>query len=76
MKTEDKAKELVESFAKTVPPVFFGVVMERNWQVAKQCALICVEEIIDVLGGAGVYSFADEKISEYWEEVKLKIQSF
>lgn len=43
---------------------------------AKQCALIAVEEILDILGGAGVYSFADEKVSEYWEQVKKEIKKY
>lgn len=43
-------------------------------QSAKQCALLAVDEILDVLGGWGVYSFADIKVTSFWEDVKLEIK--
>ena len=42
--------------------------------LSKRCALIAVEEIIDVLGGAGVFSFADPSVTQYWEQVKQEIE--
>lgn len=41
---------------------------------SKKCAKIAVEELLDVLGGAGVYSFADDKVAEYWNQVKTEIE--
>lgn len=41
---------------------------------AKECALLAVDEILDVLGDVGVYSFADPNVAIYWEEVKTEIK--
>ncbi len=41
----------------------------------KKCALIAVEEVLDLLGGAGVFSFADYTVSAYWELVKVEIEN-
>jgi hypothetical protein len=43
-------------------------------QNAKKVAMICVDEILNVLGGSGVYSFADATVSEYWIDVKKEIE--
>ncbi|MEO6304178.1 MAG: hypothetical protein ABIP51_13515, partial [Bacteroidia bacterium] len=43
-------------------------------QSAKDCAIIAIDEILDVLGGTGVYSFADIKVTAYWEDVKAEIE--
>ena len=71
MTPKDKAEELVEKMY-LVPNSYGECLMET--EEAKKCALIAVDEIIDVLGGSGVYSFADIKVSEYWEEVKKEIE--
>lgn len=41
---------------------------------ARECAIICVDEIIEVLGSAGVYSFADKKVTNFWDNVKKEIE--
>ncbi len=46
MNYEEEAIELVETFAETIKPL---VLVERDWTVAKQCALICVDKILDAL---------------------------
>jgi hypothetical protein len=55
---KEKAKELVESFT-------FNC---RECDNAKQCALICVDEILNA-----VTTIADKKY-EYWQEVKKEIE--
>lgn len=40
----------------------------------KQCALIAIDEIIDILGGVGVYGYADAAVEQYWNEVKQEIE--
>lgn len=47
--TETKANELIEHFAETIPAIEYGVLLERNCIAAKQCAIICVKEIIEAL---------------------------
>jgi len=72
---KEKAIELVEKYGNAQ---YGGCMMcdeyEDKLESAKQCALIAVDEILDVLGGSGVYSFADSNVSVYWEVVKKEIE--
>lgn len=61
-----KAREIVISFQFQNPPL--------NFDLAKNCAIINVKNIIDVLGDEGVYAFADPKVSEKWERILSKIE--
>ena len=68
MKTRDKAKELVENFSYSV-----GDIPECNIDYrAKQCALICVDEMLfeleDIEDG-----YRMDRV-EYWEEVKQELE--
>ena len=59
---EQKAKELVERFAPIMP--------NEDWkEKAKQCALLCVDEILDINSVDKDYD-----LSTYWEEVKTEIE--
>jgi hypothetical protein len=40
---------------------------------AKQCALIAVDEILDVI--VMIYDYDFEKLNPYWEEVKKEIEA-
>lgn len=79
MTAAEKAKELVEKFKDHVY-CFMGSGMLTNtsdenvttWN-AKACSIIAVDEILDVLGDVGVYSFADPKVTAYWKSVKEEI---
>jgi hypothetical protein len=68
---KEKAKELFDKFYKIEPvePIYIG--MDRGQ--AKQCALICVDEIINymdkLVGGEVYYSELN-----YWQEVKQEIE--
>ncbi len=65
MKAKDKAKELVEEFYKWV-----ATPDDRDIEFykSKQCALICVDEILREIPKR----FDSEEI--YWEEVKKEIE--
>ena len=65
MKAKEKAKELFNRFYEIEPvePIYVGV----NIGQAKQCALICVDEI---LGGSRLFYIEDYS---YWQEVKEEI---
>ena len=86
MKPEEKAKELVDKFLKKTPVKDFtkltveesGNELLRDLHVAKQCALICVEEI---LKSNPTESYSDPFIGisthcekSYWKKVKQQIQ--
>jgi hypothetical protein len=63
MTPKEKAKQLIEAMAFSC--------RECDYEAkAKQCALIAVEEIINVIIGS--YDYELEKI--YWQEVKTEIE--
>jgi hypothetical protein len=72
MTAKDKAKELVERFLalKKINPN--AITRPWNWQEAKQCALICVDEMLSIYDAEG-YDSEDYKIV-YLEEVKQEIE--
>ena len=66
MKAKDKAKELVERFKyRTIRGTEFEAM---SISLAKQCALICVDEILREIPKI----FDSEEI--YWKEVKKEIE--
>ena len=73
MEAKEKAKELVEHYAETIEPIEYGVILERNWKNAKECALITVNEILK--HEANCHSVLDGA-TEYWREVKQEIINF
>jgi len=68
MTHKEKAKELVDTyrFALSIPNAPLG---EYKDSISKQCALICVYEILIVLENERVFESID-----YWEEVKKEIE--
>lgn len=66
MKTpKEKSKELVENYYKQLPQWV-------NKKDAKQCALICIDEIIDAIDW---HYFETPNIQlEYWKSVKIEIE--
>jgi len=73
MKAEDKAKELLNKFAR-IPFSMNFVDSEIGDSKGKQCALIAVNEIIKTI--CYCYPSKNEKMSfvEYWQEVKQEIE--
>jgi hypothetical protein len=69
MNPQEKAKELIEYFAETVPHKEFGEIMERDWLTAKKCALITATEVINEFPVGHTGSF-EQKRQKYWKEVK------
>jgi len=77
MKTEDKAKELVEEFENIEDHLGFGdkVTLKGYSQaLAKQCALIAVEEILKSNLDSGVDNNKTTIQYSYWQEVKQHIE--
>tara|TARA_B110000881_G_C18105841_1_gene285039 strand:+ start:81 stop:305 length:225 start_codon:yes stop_codon:yes gene_type:complete len=72
MKAKEKAKELVERFLalKKINPN--AITRPYNWQEAKQCALIDIDNTIEALWNVGHSSCNDE--IEYHREVKKEIK--
>jgi hypothetical protein len=81
MKEKAKAKELIAyyRYALSLPNAPLG---DDKHRVAKQCALICVDEIIKVLNSGNLYMEHGKEDSntydtspEYWEAVKSEIEA-
>ena len=71
MTPKEKAKELVNKFIPFVDTYHYGFLVKN-----KQCALIAVDEILDIIEDDG-FTFAeyhDKKTIEYWFEVKQEIE--
>jgi hypothetical protein len=66
---KDKAKELVEKFLKQIIELAYAETKTK--ELAKQCALICVEEI---LKSHSDWSTEQDEVFDYWEEVKQEIE--
>jgi hypothetical protein len=84
MKPEQKAKELIESFAEAVPSIVIWndrgssntMLEERDWKIAKQCAIISVGQIMEVLNQISYMESGTTFIDygqTYWESVKNEI---
>lgn len=72
MTSEEKAKELYNKFYNTDSHQNSVTVRQET---AKQCALIAVDEILDVLDNSRVYAYDYDLslwdgISTYWQDVK------
>jgi hypothetical protein len=73
----EKAKELVESFLSfssneaTTEDGFIYSERMRVWN-AKQCALIAVDEILNIV--VGIYDYDSQVLYPYWNEVKQEIE--
>jgi len=70
MRAEDKAKELVEMY---IVFEFHTDSMRDQREIAKQCALIAVDEIINVIN-LKTLKGVKHPISEYYQEVKTEIE--
>jgi len=68
--TKEKAKELVWKFYNNIEHTISDEYSDKDWEIAKQCALIAVDELIkswdkDLYENCGA--------SEYWQEVKEEL---
>ena len=89
MEPKLKAQELVDKFYQTTPNEYFvnGTLSWEydNWEQAKQCALIAVDEILETTKVKwatqrkfpnGEYKFwKGVAYKKYWQEVKQEIEN-
>jgi hypothetical protein len=75
MTPKEKAEELVHKFKKysyypkTNNDMLFVNELNNN---AKQCALIAVDEILDLIDT--IYDYDREELDPYWKQVKQEIE--
>lgn len=74
MTPKDKAEELLNKYYDEVP--YYGQGNDQKHQEAKLCALICVDEIINLPVYFQDYEHGqkDESHLEFWQEVKSEIE--
>ena len=72
MNEKDKASDLVCSFYQIQSNEYdYGI----NWEMAKQCALISVDEIIEAIQFNTHNEYLYNRADEYWTEVKQEIDN-
>ncbi len=75
------AKILIDTFYKSlekngcyVKDSDCSIDFEDTKAAAMDSAIICIDQILDVLGGPGVYGFADPKVALQFEKVKAELE--
>jgi hypothetical protein len=71
MTPKEKAIELYNKFLNPSGDTYLYGMLEH--ESAKECALIAVDEILDVI--TSIYDYDFEKLNPYWEEVKQEIEN-
>jgi hypothetical protein len=69
MSPQEKAKELIDKYINLTDGWVYGI---KNWEHKKQCALICVDEIMHVIDWHE-FETPNEELN-YWNQVKEEIQ--
>jgi hypothetical protein len=77
MTPKEKAKELYNKFFRSVPFLSKGCHPMDDYNAAKQCALIAVDEIIKVFNPEnwGLEMDSAFESIEYWDKVKKEIEA-
>ena len=70
MTPQEKARDLVDKMYLKIPSVYDPTNLP-HYPIAKQCALIAVDEIIDLLQ---IKNYSQAYQYEYWNEVKHEIE--
>lgn len=78
MTPQEKAKELVDRFEQRFPLKSEVITTKGdlsweydNWEEAKQCALIAVDEILEI--DLPIFEEDADEFYDYWQEVKQEI---
>lgn len=76
MDSKQKSKELINSFAETIRPIAYGNLMERDWSGAKECALLCVDEIDAAIDFDWMEVQNLDRQHAHWQLVKEEIEKY
>jgi len=73
MNEKEKAEELLDSYLNELNQIDSLLLLSQKTFTAKQCALICVDEILQshYVVAVGIKS----SLYNYWEEVKKEIEA-
>jgi len=67
MNPKEKAVELLDSF-------YMPINLKTDYKEAKQCALICVDEIIEAINFDWMEEQNLDRQHAYWQEVRKEIE--
>jgi len=78
MTIQEKSKELVWKFYHNIEHTISNEYSDKDWEIAKQCSLIAVDEILNTNTlqdrSCGFIPLC-EKHTKYWQEVKKELQN-
>lgn len=75
MTPKEKAKQLVNKFLQANQGHFYQVTEADDLDAAKECALVLVNEIIEIKGKDSWMGVGDRNDPRYWNEVKQEIEN-
>lgn len=69
---QEKARELYKKYLEWVSPSYYldGTYNKQQQELAKQCEIICVDEIIKTLNQPGL---KNNNLIKFWQQVKQEI---
>jgi hypothetical protein len=71
MTPTQKAKKLVWKYYHILEHTISNEYSKHAWEIAKQCALIAVNEIMNI---THFDKYSDEEHQNYWQQVKTEIE--
>ena len=80
MTSKDKAVELVWKYYHNIEHTISNEYASKDWEIAKQCALIAVDEILKVTADEDdkyetyYQQLNDNQTQVYWQDVKTEIE--
>ena len=69
---QQKAKEIVEKYLGIIPSIEYGLLLRREWETAKACAIEEVKAVIKAFDEANAYDLLPS--IEYYEKVLTEIE--
>jgi len=73
MTPKDKAIELVWKYYHNIEHTISNEYASKDWEIAKLCALIAVDEILNIYQIKNA-AFEFYEVRNYWQEVKQEIE--
>ena len=73
MAPKDKAVGLVWKYYHNIEHTISNEYASKDWEIAKQCAIIAVDEILNIYQIKNA-AFEFYEVRNYWQEVKQEIE--
>ena len=73
MTPKDKAVELVWKYYHNIEHTISDEYASKDWEIAKQCAIIAVDEILNIYQIKNA-AFEFYELRNYWQDVKQELE--